>query len=606
MTGPNADPASLGELRARIIHHLLAAAALLGLLAYLPSAWIAHRERLWGVLAVDTIGYAIIVVLALSPRFPSRVRALGLVGVGYLVALGLLASLGPQSGGLLWLMSVPVFAALLVGARAAAWALGLQVATLAVMATIVEIVRPVRWEPHFPHLPTNETIAVVVLGINAVFLSAVFALSIITLLKGLEASIEREQESGEALRREQHRLAGTNAALSLAMRERQAADAERQTLERQLREAQKLEALGTLAGGIAHDFNNLLQPILGNAILVRDEVPANSANAQRLSDVILSAKRARDMVQRILAFSRKMDVERRPVDMVALVQETIPLIQAGLPASITIETDLKARRRTIKADPTEMHQVLMNLATNAAHAMKQRGGTLMIRLLEAPERSAVKLVVEDTGDGMTEATLERVYEPFFTTKGPGEGTGLGLAMVHGIVTSLEGQIEITSAPGAGTTVSVVLPLDRIPSTSFANTDPGMLVGETRQERVLLVDDEVSVLRIAQAVLLRLGYQVTSVDDPARALELLRTEEGAFDLLITDHSMPRMTGLELVRATRELKPDLPIIVATGYLEGGLEEDLASEGIRHILQKPYGTRDLAHIVDVVLQDNRVSAH
>jgi CheY-like chemotaxis protein len=253
-----------------------------------------------------------------------------------------------------------------------------------------------------------------------------------------------------------------------------------------------------------------------------------------------------------------------------------------------------------------MHQVLMNLATNAAHAMKHRGGTLVIRLLEAPEQSAVKLVVEDTGDGMTEATLERVYEPFFTTKGPGEGTGLGLAMVHGIVTSLEGQIEITSAPGAGTTVSVVLPLDRIPSTSFANADPGLLMGETRQERVLLVDDEVSVLRIAQAVLIRLGYHVTSIDDPARALELLRTEEGGFDLLITDHSMPRMTGLELVRATRELKPDLPIIVATGYLEGGLEEDLASEGIRHILQKPYGTRDLAHIVDAVLQDNRVSAH
>jgi signal transduction histidine kinase/ActR/RegA family two-component response regulator len=604
MTAPRTRPTSLAELRARIIDRLLTAAAVLGFLAYVPSAWMAARERFWAVLAIDTVGYATVVFLALARRLPDRARALGLVGVAYLIALGLLVDMGPQSGGLMWLMSVPVFAALLVGARAAGWALGLEAVTLAVLALIVSIANPVRWEPHFPHLPASETAAAVVLAINATFLSAVFALSLITLLKGLEASIEREQESGEALRLEQSRLAGINAALSLAMREREEAEAERHTLEHRLRESQKLEALGTLAGGIAHDFNNLLQPILGNAILLRDEVPASSASAQRLSDVILSAKRARDMVQRILAFSRKVDVARKPVDMVALIHETLPLIRSAVPASVTIELDLSARRRTIKADASEMHQVLMNLAANAGHAMKHRGGKLVIRLVEAPEQSAVKLVVEDTGDGMTEATLERVYEPFFTTKGPGEGTGLGLAVVHGIVTSLGGEIVITSVPGQGTMASVVLPLDRIPSTIPPKPEPSA-ADKRRREHVLVVDDEVTVLRVSKAVLARLGYEVTSVDDPTRALELLRTNDPQFDLLLTDHAMPNMTGLELVRAARELLPDLPIVVATGHLEIGLEEDLKSEAVRHILQKPYGGGDLAKIVAAALEDRHVAA-
>jgi signal transduction histidine kinase/ActR/RegA family two-component response regulator len=604
MNPPRARPASLGELRGRIIDRLLAAAALLGALAYAPSAWIATRERLWGVLAVDTVGYGIVIFLALSRRLPIRARALGLVGVAYLIALGILASLGPQSGGLMWLLSVPVLAALLVGARAAWWALGLQAATLAVMALIVAIANPAGWEPHFPHLPGNELAAAVVLAINATFLSAVFALSIITLLKGLEASIDREHESGEALRWERSRLAGTNAALSLAMRERQESEIERLTLERRLRESQKLEALGTLAGGIAHDFNNLLQPILGNAILVRDEVPANSPNAQRLSDVILSAKRARDMVQRILAFSRRLDVERKPVDLVALLQESLPLIRSAVPASVTIELDLSARRRTIKADASEMHQVVMNLVANAGQAMKHRGGTLVIRLVEAPEQSAVRLVVEDNGDGMSEAVLERVYEPFFTTKGPGEGTGLGLAVVHGIVTSLGGQIDISSTPDQGTSVSVLLPLDRIPATMPPKPEQPS-ADERRRVHVLVVDDEVAVLRVSKAVLTRLGYQVTTTEDPTGALELLRTTGPQFDLLLTDHAMPNMTGLELIRAVHDLVPDLPIIVATGHLEDGLEAELKSESVRHILQKPYGGSDLAKVVASALESRHAPA-
>jgi signal transduction histidine kinase/ActR/RegA family two-component response regulator len=604
MNAPDTRPASLGELRARIIDRLLAVAALLGILAYAPSAWIAARERLWGVLAVDTVGYGIVIFLALSRRLPSRARALGLVGAAYFIALGLLTSLGPQSGGLMWLLCVPVLAALLVGARAAGWALGLQAVTLATMALILALASPAGWEPHFPHLPGSELTVAVVMSINAIFLSAVFALSIITLLKGLEASIEREHESGEALRQERSRLASTNAALSLAMRERQEAEAERHTLERRLRESQKLEALGTLAGGIAHDFNNLLQPILGNAILVRDEVPANSANAQRLSDVILSAKRARDMVQRILAFSRKMDVERKPVDMVALVQETLPLIRAAIPATVTIELDLSARRRTIRADASEMHQVVMNLAANAGHAMKHRGGKLVIRLLEAPERTALRLVVEDNGDGMTGAILERIYDPFFTTKGPGEGTGLGLAVVHGIVTSLGGEIEISSTPGEGTTASVLLPLDRIPATMPPKPEQP-IADERRREHFLVVDDEVAVLRVSKAVLTRLGYQVTTTEDPTRALELLRTAGVQFDLILTDHAMPSMTGLELIRAAREILPDLPIIVATGHLEIGLEADLKTEGVRHILQKPYAGGDLARVVASALEDRHAPA-
>ena len=310
------------------------------------------------------------------------------------------------------------------------------------------------------------------------------------------------------------------------------------------------------------------------------------------------------MVQRILAFSRKMEVERKPVDMVALVQETLPLIRAAVPASVTIELDLSARRRTIRADASEIHQVVMNLAANAGHAMKHRGGQLVIRLLEAPERSAVRLIVEDDGDGMTEETLERIYDPFFTTKGPGEGTGLGLAVVHGIVTSLGGEIDISSTPGAGTTASVLLPLDRIPATMPPKPDQPV-ADERRREHFLVVDDEVAVLRVSKAVLTRLGYEVTTTEDPTRALELLRTAGPRFDLLLTDHAMPNMTGLELIRAAREFLPDLPIIVATGHLEVGLEADLKSEGVRHILQKPYGGGDLARVVALALDDRHAPA-
>ena len=385
-------------------------------------------------------------------------------------------------------------------------------------------------------------------------------------------------------------------------------------LERRLQQAQKLEAMGTLAGGIAHDFNNILGAIVGYGELVASALPEGSREHADIAQVLMAAQRATALVRQILTFSRRIEGERKPVAIGAIAKETMKLLRPSLPTTIKIQLDIPAEPLMVLSDPTQIHQIIMNLCTNAYHAMADSGGTLSIRLcaLESEEVSRlelglaptayVQLTVEDTGYGIPESNLERIFDPFFTTKGVGEGTGLGLSTVHGIVVDGGGTITVSSAVGKGSTFRVYLPRYREDATVSAPED-NELVGGT--ERILLVDDEPALARLIARVLTSLGYVVTMSYSSPEALAQFQAAPDAFDLLMTDQTMPQMTGAALATAVRQLRPELPVLVCTGQMQGKLHEQLAHLDHVMLLAKPVDLHTLARAVREALDQPNSSA-
>ncbi|HEY0863538.1 MAG TPA: PAS domain S-box protein [Lacunisphaera sp.] len=384
--------------------------------------------------------------------------------------------------------------------------------------------------------------------------------------------------------------------------ERRLAEEHRRKLEEELRQAQKLQAIGTLAGGIAHDFNNILAAILGNAQLLKMQLAPGHEGQGRVSQILVASNRAKDLVQQILMFSRQREQERRVINLGAIVAEAARLMEVTLPPTVRLEMEAPRDLPPVLADPTQIHQVVINLCTNAQHAMRQGGGTLQVSLavVSLPEDDSgskptlppgryVRLGVADTGHGMDAATLQRIYEPFFTTKGVGDGTGLGLAVVHGIVESHRGAITVMSRPGQGTTFRLYFP---VREDSVAPPPPPAGTADAGQnQHILFVDDETPIIEVAKVMLPRLGYRVTACSSPRAALEHLRKDPAGFDLLMTDYSMPDMTGIDLIRAAILLKPDLPAVLLTGY--GRPLESKAAIGlnIRELVNKPFTMEILA---------------
>jgi PAS domain S-box-containing protein len=375
---------------------------------------------------------------------------------------------------------------------------------------------------------------------------------------------------------------------------------ERKRLEDQLRQAHKMQAIGTLAGGIAHDFNNILAAILGYTELALFDASAGSVLQHNLQEVLKAGQRARDLVRQILTFSRQDSQERQPLTLHTLVQETLPLLRASLPTTITMQQHLDKQAGTILANPTQMHQVLMNLCTNAEYAMRTSGGVLEVGIdavfvdaIFAEQHAAlrpgpyVRLSVRDTGDGMPPEVVERIFEPFFTTKSVGEGTGMGLAVVHGIVTNHGGAILVQSTPGMGTTFAIYLP--RITETAASEQQRETALPQG-QGRILFVDDEEALAQMAQALLTRLGYEVVIKTSSLAALETFRRAPQRFDLLITDQTMPALTGEALVREIRHLRPEIPIILCTGFSYTMDADKATTLGINAFLMKPLVAQDL----------------
>jgi PAS domain S-box-containing protein len=387
---------------------------------------------------------------------------------------------------------------------------------------------------------------------------------------------------------------------------RKQAQQEKAALETKLFQMQKIEAIGTLAGGIAHDFNNILTAILGNAellLLSREEAWSPVQIKTALREVLIAGERARDLVQQILTFSRQTEPQKQTVEVRPLVEETLKLLRASFPATIEIHQMLAVDRAAVLADPSQLHRVVMNLCTNAYQAMPQ-GGILEVSggavdLSEAQSEgqpglypgSYVKLSIKDTGQGMAPEVMARIFDPYFTTKAQGEGTGLGLAVVYGIVSSLGGVITVDSEPGKGTTFQVYLPRIDLPALPQAKEVSLSLRGT---ERILFVDDEKSVAYVGKKLLEHLGYEVTALTDSDAALIKFRDQPDNFDLIITDMTMPKMTGVQLAQEMRQSRPDLPIILCSGYSDSITPEDAKIQGFQGYLPKPFRSAKLAQTI------------
>ena len=389
---------------------------------------------------------------------------------------------------------------------------------------------------------------------------------------------------------------------------------ERRDLEEQLAQSQRMETIGTLAGGIAHDFNNLLLPIMAYTEFAREALDSDHPAAADLAGIAQAAARARDLVQQILAFSRRAESKREPVDVAEIMRETIRFLASSLPSTITIESDLICDCPRVLGDATQIQQVATNLVTNASYAMRSSGGTLRIRvdcLRIAPGEETngapgpghfVRLTVSDTGPGFDELVATRLFEPFFTTKPTNEGSGLGLAVVHGIVRRHGGSIRADGGLGRGATFDVYFPAASEDALSRAGKGGPQAAMSVSGLSILCVDDEPAVLAVLERSLVHLGGQVTVTTSPLDALALLREDSERFDVLVTDQTMPRLTGLDLARAACELRPDLPVLLVTGFSESVTPEAAARAGIRVCLQKPFGHGELATALGEVLAAGR----
>ena len=396
--------------------------------------------------------------------------------------------------------------------------------------------------------------------------------------------------------------------------ERKQAEAVRASLEARLRESQKMEAIGTLAGGIAHDFNNIIATILGNAELARQDMNANPQALESLDEIRKAGSRARDLVQQILSFSRRQPTEKKPTALASVIDESVRLLRATLPARITLEVHCDAAVPTVCADANQIQQILINLVTNAMQAMPGGPGYIGIRLdtvmLDAAMAQAhpalralhdkhpgrtLRLAVSDNGPGMDAATLERIFEPFFTTKPVDEGTGLGLAVVHGIVETHEGEIEVASQPGRGTTFTIYLPVAAAEANAMVPDERAAATAlpsrATGGHHILYLDDDESLVFLVTRLLERRGFRISGFIDQQKALAAVRADPAGFDLVVTDYNMPGMSGLDVARAVRSIRPDLVVAVASGFIDETLRAKAYEAGVRELIFKANAVEELS---------------
>jgi PAS domain S-box-containing protein len=377
-------------------------------------------------------------------------------------------------------------------------------------------------------------------------------------------------------------------------------------LEQQVRQMQKIEALGRLAGGIAHDLNNILYPIIINTEMLLNDTRPDSPEYEPLKQVLHAAYRQRDLVKQVLAFSRRNEQQHRPVAVTPLVREALQFLKVSLPSTIDIQERLHAACDTVMGDPAQIHQVIMNLSTNAAEAIGSKPGTIEVTLANTrlddkrvlPGMRVgqyLQLTVRDTGGGMTEEEVERAFEPFFSTKDTSKSSGMGLAVVHGIVKSHGGTITVESKKNKGSRFTVYMPVAGKGEERMQTSDrdgPGK--SGDKKQRVLLVDDENLVLMSVQRALERLGYEVDAVKDGPDALEIFCEDPDSFDVVITDQTMPKMTGAELAEEILHIRPDIPVILSTGFSETISEQEARAMGVRDLLMKPATTKDLDAVI------------
>ncbi len=390
--------------------------------------------------------------------------------------------------------------------------------------------------------------------------------------------------------------------------ERKRAEEEKDEMTNRLQQAQKMESIGTLAGGIAHDFNNILLPAMLHTEIIINDLPPDHPLQEDAKEVLNSAKRAKELVQQILTFARKKAVKKIVLRSSLAIREVIKFLRSTIPATIDIIYDVKTDQDTILADPVQLNQIVINLCSNAAHSMKDNGGSLKITIdsetlsNKKTERfpglkpgKYIKLSVEDTGTGIAPDVRDKIFEPYFTEKRAGEGTGLGLSIIHGIVKNFGGDIDVKSILGKGTAFHVYLPYIKAEAEPQVENKHKIQGGG---ERILFIDDEKPVVDISRKILKRLGYTVTAITDAARAFDIFKEKPEDFDLVITDMTMPEITGKELFHEMRKIKPGLPVIICTGFSHTIDEKEAAEIGINGFIYKPITKVDMARVIREVL--------
>ncbi|VAX19027.1 hypothetical protein MNBD_NITROSPINAE03-914, partial [hydrothermal vent metagenome] len=391
------------------------------------------------------------------------------------------------------------------------------------------------------------------------------------------------------------------ARLSTTNKKLRAERAMKKELESQYRQSLKMQAIGVLAGGIAHDFNNILSAIIGYTDLTMDKLPEGSRERDNLGEVMKAGRRAKDLVKQILTFSRQDDQEKKPVELYLIVKETLKLLRASVPSTIKMKEDIDPDSGSVLADATQMSQVVMNLCSNAEFAMREKGGELIVSLREVDvdnelaknnpslsDRKLIKFSITDEGYGIDSATIERIFDPFFTTKKAGEGTGLGLAAVHGIVTSHGGAITVKSKPGHGATFDVYFPKVDKPAVDEIKKIFQACKGN---ERILFIDDERPLVRLGMEALGQFGYDVVGETSSVEALNRFRKTPEKFDLVITDQTMPNIAGDELAREMIKIRSNIPVILCTGFSKTITPEKARDIGIRDFILKPVLANELA---------------
>ena len=390
--------------------------------------------------------------------------------------------------------------------------------------------------------------------------------------------------------------------------ERIKADTDKKKLEAQLQQSQKMEAIGTLAGGIAHDFNNTLSPIIGFTELLQEDLPQDSPFQENIAEILQAGLRAKDLVKQILTFSRQHDQELKPVKIQALLTEALKLLASSIPKTIDIKTEINPDCGPVFADPTQIHQVIMNLVTNAYHSMQKSGGQLTVVLKQSEIESSplgfsellpgkyALLKVIDTGTGIKKGVLDKIFNPYFTTKKVGKGTGLGLSVVQGIVKSCHGELNVYSEPGKGTEIHVYLPIIKKPIKDIV-LDPSEPV-QGGPERILIVDDEETIVKMEKRLLERIGYHVVTSIGSIEALKKFKSDPAAFDLVITDMTMPGMTGIQLSNEIKKIRPNIPLIICTGFSDQINAETSRNFGIQGYVNKPIIIKKIAKTIRDVL--------
>ncbi|MBZ0256261.1 response regulator, partial [bacterium] len=380
---------------------------------------------------------------------------------------------------------------------------------------------------------------------------------------------------------------------------------ERKQLEQRLLQSQKMEAIGSLAGGIAHDFNNILMATMGYAELVRSQLPPGGDLFNQQTQIIQASIRAKELINQILSFSRRTKQEKQSLFIAPIVKEAIKLLNASIPKNIEIRSFIDADEVTTFGDPTQMHQVIMNLCTNAYHAMREQGGVMTVSLsckplknIEVNNLSAMPenlysiLTISDTGKGMDESTLARVFEPYFSTKKKGDGTGLGLSVVHGIIQDHHGMIDIKSELGKGTTVTAAFPVLAMQGERSQNVVEDLPLGDN--ERIMVIDDEWPIVEMMKMMLSQLRYKPDGFVSCRDALDVFRKNPDHYHLIVTDLSMPHLSGIEVAKKILEIRPDMPVLLCTGYVDQAYEKMIESVKISDVLLKPILQKDAAEAI------------